>query len=215
MRAPGDSAVLLVALAMGACHSAPPVVPAGPGLVTFDRQPPEGATTFPRPEWTVGDRFVYRHGGEQRVAVRVAAIDEKEIALLDESAGVRNVVDRDFGYLRLESPEGEALTRWDPVDARCHWPLWVGKRWACQYVLREDGGAQVPVLVEYHCDAQENVEVPAGRYQALRIWRRSRPLLEGEWLDRTDVAWYAPELGQVVKRLEATVLTELEAVQRQ
>lgn len=201
--------------ALCACGSAPTPLPAGPGLVTFDREAPAGVTTFSRPEWSVGDRFVYRHGGEQRVAVRVVAIDEREIALIDETAGIRNVVDRDFGYLRLEDQGGAVVTRWDPVDARLSWPVWAGKRWACQYVLREDGGSEVPVLAEYHCDALETVTVPAGSFEALRIWRRSRPLLEGDWLDRCDLFWYAPTIGQVVRRLEATVLTELESVQRQ
>ncbi|MBI5852132.1 MAG: hypothetical protein HZB39_14050 [Planctomycetes bacterium] len=204
-----------VIVALGACGSAPTALPGGPGLVSFDREAPEGAATFARPEWKVGDRFVYRHGGEQRVAVRVVAVDEREIALVDEVLGIRNVVDRDFGYLRLEEPDGGIVTRWDPVDARFSWPLWAGKRWACRYVLREHGGAELPVLAEYHCDALESVTVPAGSFEALRIWRRSRPLLEGDWLDRCDLFWYAPAIGQVVRRLEATVLTELESVQRQ
>ncbi len=207
--------VLSAAVFVTSCGSSPPPLPPGPGLLSYDKTAPDGTETFARPEWSVGDRFVFRHGGEQRVAVRVAAVDEHVITLLDEAGGARNRIDRELGYLSVEIGEGSALTRWDPVDARFSWPLWVGKRWTCQYVLREEGGSDVPVLAEYHCDAREELTVPAGKFQALRIWRRSRPLLEGEWLDRTDITWFAPELGQVVRRLEGAVLTELESAQRQ
>lgn len=206
------SLALLGSLAACASHPAP--LPPGPGVVSVDKNPPKAVTPYQRPEWSVGDRFVFRRGGEQRIAVRVVAIDASSIVLVDEASGVLNRLDRDLGSVTLELESGEVIGAWDPVDARFTWPLWVGKRWACRYV-RRDGPNDVPVLSTYHCDAFETVTVPAGEFRALRIWRRSRPLLEGEWLDRTDVYWYAPECGQVVRRLEDTVLTELEEVHRQ
>ncbi len=153
--------VLSAAVFVTSCGSSPPPLPPGPGLLSYDKTAPDGTDTFARPEWSVGDRFVFRHGGEQRVAVRVAAVDEHVITLLDEAGGARNRIDRELGYLSVEIGEGSALTRWDPVDARFSWPLWVGKRWTCQYVLREEGGSDVPVLAEYHCDAREELTVPA------------------------------------------------------
>ncbi|MFO1051926.1 MAG: hypothetical protein U1F36_06905 [Planctomycetota bacterium] len=204
----------LIGFACAACSSHPAPLPPGPGVVAFDRSPPEGVAVVDRPEWKVGDRFVFRRGGEQRIEVRVQSVDERQIVLVDELTGALNRIDRDYGSLSLDLENGESITRWDPVDARFSWPLWVGKRWSCRYVVREDG-ADMPIRSEYQCDARETITVPAGEFETLRIWRRSRPLADGQWLDRTDVYWYAPSVGQVVRRLDATVLTELEGVQRQ
>lgn len=204
----------LLALSVTGCASRPEPLAAGPGLVSHDRTPPADAATFARPELQVGDRFVFRRGGQERIAVRVSAIDEDAVELTDEDRGMVNRFDRDFGAVELRDAAGATITRWDRVDARFHWPLWVGKRWTAQYVRRDQDG-EVPVLAEYSCEGRENITVLAGSFDSLRIVRRSRPLLDGEWLERVDVFWYAPSVGQVVRRVEDSVLTELESAHRQ
>ncbi|MGE0141649.1 MAG: hypothetical protein AB7I19_15185 [Planctomycetota bacterium] len=217
MRKPAELLCLLIwpfAGALVGCASRPQPLAAGPGLVSHDRTPPADAATFARPDLLVGDRFVFRRGGQERIAVRVSAIEEDAVEFTDEDRGMVNRFDRDFGAVELRDAAGATITRWDRVDARFHWPLWVGKRWTAQYVRRDEDG-EVPVLAEYSCEGRETITVLAGSFDALRILRRSRPLLDGEWLERVDVLWYAPLVGQVVRRIEDSVLTELEAAHRQ
>ncbi len=208
---------VLCASALAACQGAPPAPPlVGQGLVTVDRTPPEGAATFARPEWLVGDRFVYERGGRMQIPVRVSKADEQGYVLVDERAGLELLLDRDLGELGERVPADPSRDRRrDPVDARLTWPLWVGKRWTCHYVQRAADGSGLPILATYTCDAIETVTVPAGTFDALRIWRRARPAVEGEFLDATEVGWYAPAVGWFVRRLADGTLTELREFDRQ
>jgi hypothetical protein len=71
------------------------------------------------------------------------------------------------------------------------------------------------LLVSYECDATEEVAVAAGKFRCLRIWRRAHLAAEGNWIDRISIAWYSPEAGAIVKRLNDSILTELEEIHRQ
>ena len=57
--------------------------------------------------------------------------------------------------------------------------------------------------------------MPAGSFDCFRIWRRSQPLIEGSYLDKVSLLWYAPEVGNFVRRLEDNAVTELESFHRQ
>jgi hypothetical protein len=200
-----------------ACASEPPPQPvAGRGLVTFERTPPEGAVTAPLPVWKLGDRFVFRRGGHVRIAMRVVEADATGYVLEEEDSGIKMRFTPELWELGQDSllhPEVDIAL--DPYDARFSWPLWVGKRWTAHYVSRKAGRPQLPFLVVYHCDALEEVKVPAGRMQTYRIWRRLRPAAEGNFLEIVTLAWYSPELGTIVRRLENGVITELEECVRQ
>ena len=187
----------------------------GEGLVSVDAQPPPGVELFPRPEWRPGDRFVYRNGDVLRLRRRVAVRPEGGFELLDEDGPGALELDADLGELGQRDSAGEAGIRFDPVDARFAWPLWVGKRWTSHHVRRAPGEPPLPLLVHYHCDAIETVEVPAGTFRCLRIWRTASVAAKGEYVDRVSLHWYAPEVGWLARRLSDSLLLELDDWQRQ
>ena len=222
---------MLCASAAAAC-SAPPepvALPPGVGLASFDRQAQPGAETFERPTWLEGDRFVFRKGGRARLRYRVSEVHEGGYRLLDEDRGSVLELDRDLGEVaQLPPPEGFAApgaegaatpqgseVRMDPVDARFSWPLWVGKRWTASFTRRTAGQPDLALVASYHCDAREEVTVPAGTFDCLRIWRRVALSSELAVPDRTLVLWYAPEAGFAVRILDDAYLSELEELQRQ
>ncbi len=207
---------LLACVACGTSGSAELVTTQGRGVIAVDSEPPAGAKTFDRPTWRTGDRFVFRRGGRVRLAFRVAASNSDEIVLAEENTGVINRFDADIG-MRSQELEGEqAMQRiLAPADSQLSWPLWVGKRWTCHYVRNAPGQRPLPLVAAYEADALETVVVPAGTFETIRIWRRARPAIEGDYVEDWEVAWYAPDVGYFVKRLERGVMTVLEEYARQ
>ncbi len=202
---------------VGGCHSTTPAkLPPGRGLVSFDREAPAGATTYAAPAWKVGDRFVYLKGGLSRLAFRLESTEAGVHRLVDEQGTMVLKIGEDLSDRGQEKPGDEKATlAYDPADFELSWPLWQGKRWTCSFTSRGEGRPDIPLLVSYACDATEDVTVPAGTFRCLRVWRRARPAVEGNWIERISVAWYSPEAGVFVKRLADSMLTELAEIQRQ
>lgn len=206
----------LLLLLVAAC--AAPTLPEGEGrgLLAWDREPPAGAETFPRPVLRPGDRFVFRRGGDFRQAWTVREAGPEGYILEEEESGRLHLLDLDLGDLGEERPgDPEATRRLAPVDSTLHWPLWVGKRWRSHFLWKEPGQPPLPLLADYRCDALETVQVPAGTFRTLRIWRRVRVAARGEFVERTTLTWYAPEVGYVVRRLDDGILLELQEFHRQ
>ncbi len=208
--------VALAAVAHAACRGAPAPLPGGegPGLVRADDAPPPGAPTWARPEWRVGDRFTLVRGERLRGTFEVVARDEEGYEI-DVGDGRRLRRDLDLGNLgEREIADGEPTRVLSPVDVRYHWPLWVGKRWECGFVDRARGGQALPMRASYVVEGLDRVTVPAGAFDALRIVRTLRLDLDGDWLTRTQVLWYAPVEGLEVRQLLGDTMVELERVER-
>ncbi|MCC6672507.1 MAG: hypothetical protein IT458_15690 [Planctomycetes bacterium] len=208
--------VPLLLLGAAACASHELAEGEGAGLVTASREAPAGAETSPRPELRVGDRFVYRRGTLQRVAMRVTEAGADGYVLQEEETGLRLRFTPEL-YEKGQDAEGlpEVTRVLAPYDARYAWPLWVGKQWTVQYLYKAPGKPGLPFLAHYVCDAMETVQVKAGTFRCHRIWRRHRPAVEGSYVELATVYWYAPEVGMWVRRLDAGVVTELEEFVRQ
>jgi hypothetical protein len=91
-----------------------------------------------------------------------------------------------------------AGTRDAKVEARVdqpvpwfNWPLQVGRRWTYKGVY-EDRSGKRETNDTFMVVGTEIVEVPAGRFEAVKIVR------EGQALD-SDQYWYAPEVRSYVK----------------
>ncbi len=193
------------------CSSVPPLPDGGgPGIVAFDPVPPEGAKTWGPPSWQVGDRFALLRGGQQRIDLTVTASENGSYTLTDAS-GNRMRRGHDLSNLGEWGREGDqALHELTPADVRFHWPVWIGKRWRCQYSDRTAGGAALPIETGYEVEDLDTVVTPGGTFSALRIVRTSRLKLEGGgFLDRVSVVWYAPELGLEVRQILGDTSVEL------
>lgn len=220
--APSSSSLRAVCLGasiliLGACASRAFAPGEGRGLTTESAEAPAGVVTHERPSWKLGDRFTYRRGGKLRLLQSVVRADADGYGLEEAVTKLRTELGSDFEQTG-ESVEGDAWSeaRIVPGDWRLSWPLWVGKRWACEYVFKKPGEDALPVVAEYRCDARETITTPAGSFDCVRIWRVARPAIEGrQFLDQASLAWYSPVVGAVVRQLKGGVVTELEAYQRQ
>lgn len=208
LHSPAMRATLLAVLLVS-CASAPALPEAtGRGLLQCDSTPPAGATTWSRPTWRVGDRFVLVRGEKLRGEFTVTAATATHYAL-DAGNGVAIRRDLDLGNLGEWRAEGEPLHVLSPVDTRYHWPLWVGKRWSCEYVDRSPGGPGLALRADYLVEDLDTVTVPAGTFQALRITRHLALVGVDEALTRWQVSWYAPAAGIEVRQLYGDTLVEL------
>ncbi|HEX5050475.1 MAG TPA: hypothetical protein VFZ65_01765 [Planctomycetota bacterium] len=187
----------------------------GKGLTGADAEPPAGATTWARPEWHVGDRFVLVRGEVAKAEFAVIAVDADTYTLRGPG-NLRSRRDLDLGYLGdWEAERDEPVHLLSPVDVRFHWPLWVGKRWSCEFVDRVRGRPAMPTQATYLVEALDTVTVPAGTFEALRIVRTLRLQSPDErFLTRTQIIWYAPSIGTEVRQVIADTAVELVAIAR-
>ena len=201
----------LLFLFVTACSSAPAPLPegTGAGLVAFDAAAPASTQVWGPPERHVGDQFALVRGGKQRIEFKVAAITDEGYVLVD---GVHNRLKRgrDLSNLGEWGPEGdEPLHLLSPADVRFHWPLWVGKRWRCQYSERVIGAKKaMPVETSYEVEDLDHVVTPAGTFAALRIKRTAR-LVDADIYDMVSIIWYAPDIGIEVRQTVADTIVEL------
>jgi hypothetical protein len=199
---------LLLLVACGASPPAAPPVTPGAGLLSFDAEPPAGAATWARPTWRIGDRFVLQRGAAMKGEFKLIAITEGAY-VLDTGGGVHLRRDLDLGNLGEWTPAGVAQHLLLPVDVRFHWPLWLGKRWSCEFVDRAKGG-ELRLQASYHVEGLDTVTVPAGTFEALRIVRRVQLVgTPDDYLTRAQLLWYAPSIGSEVRQLVAETLVEL------
>jgi hypothetical protein len=216
-RARGALAASALAAGFLAACSAVPELPAerGRGVIAFDRSAPAGAEQFERPTWHRGDRFAFRHGGATRLEYVVAQQDDDGYVVTSSSGQqLRFTADLgEAGEQRQGDPASQPVR--DPADQVLHWPLWVGKRWSCQFAWKTPGQPAVPLRADYHCDAAEIISVPAGALRCLRIWRQVAIDAEGDYGRRTSLLWYSPEAGLIVRRLDNGMLLELEELHRE
>ncbi|MCK5944707.1 MAG: hypothetical protein KAI24_22150 [Planctomycetes bacterium] len=196
--------------ALAACQSAPELpVGEGRGVLQVDERP-DGAEVWAAPQWSVGDTFSLVRGEQLRGTFEVVAVDDGAY-VIDMGEGRQLRRDLALGNLG-EWRDGQPQRVMSPVDVRYHWPLWVGKRWQCEFVDRVLGGQALPMLASYHVEAMDRIEVPAGTFDALRIRRTLRlalPEAKGRFLTRTQMIWYAPEPGLEVRQLLGDTLVEL------
>jgi hypothetical protein len=210
---------LAAGLCLAACAGPALAEGSGRGLLTWDREPPSGAVTWPRPVLRRGDRFTYVRGNALRVAVHVETSDDGYL-LHDEGAGItvertQDLADRRERARNPDGTPGAVHIELAPPDEAYHWPLWVGKRWTCHHLRKAPGRPPLPLLVSYCVEAAERVTVPAGTFDTLRIARRANVAADGKYIERFTLSWYAPAAGAEVRRLEDGVLTELVEFQRQ
>jgi hypothetical protein len=140
------------------------------------------------PEWRRGDRWTYEvTSGTDRGTKTMEVVEVREIGNVPYY--VVRLGDLDHYYTR--GLDWAAAARTSKVEARMippHpwfvWPLEVGKRWTYQGVWEEQESKQ-DLSNRFEVVAVEAVEVPAGRFETLKVVRESDSRDYDEY-------WYAP-----------------------
>ena len=182
-------AVAVAGLLLAACASATPPPPSG-----LPKTPRELKVEVP-PEWRPGDRWVYRWSSAAQSGARTV-----EVVEVRSMGGARYYVARSDDVHEYWTPElhWAALVRDAKVEARMLppepwfvWPLEQGRRWT-HHATYEDGKGKSEVSDRFSVVTTEVVEVPAGRFNAVKVVRQT---------DRRDLDeyWYAPEVRFYVK----------------
>jgi hypothetical protein len=199
--------LLLLAAACTAPSAASPE--SGAGLLEFDAEPPAGAATWPQPTLAPGGHFVLMRGNKARTGFTIAA-DERGYLFVDDQ-GDRLRRGPDLANLGEWPKEGDEPTHaFAPADQRFHWPLWLGKRWRCQYVDRLTGVYSLLVVSTYVVEDLDSITTAAGTFEALRIVRTTSLIADGgPYFDRVMVIWYAPSIGLEIRQMFSDTAVEL------
>jgi hypothetical protein len=187
MRRAGAAGLLAgMALALGACDKpAPP-----PGAAEADQ--------VPRPEWRLGDRWVFRRttpAGDTTVVIyRVTAVTAEGYTL--QLGGLTPEVTEtwtpDF-HLRTQQLAGRPAARFEPAAMFFAWPLQLGKSWSQTFTFH-DGQQAGQYVNEWRVGpVVESLQVLAGSFYVVRVERR------GPGGQLLDTYWYTPRVRYWVK----------------
>ncbi len=193
-------------------------VPSQPGIVWLARvailvsvsgcTPPGTSPTLPPaapasalapitspPEWRPGDRWVYGWtSGSETGTKTVEVVEIREINKV--TFYLVRVGDLEHFYTRElqwagTMREQKVESRMSPPQPWFVWPLEGGRRWT-HHATYEDANSKTEVADRFSVVSTELVEVPAGRFNAVKVVRET---------DRRDVDeyWYAPDVRFYVK----------------
>jgi len=161
--------------------------------------PPSAPATVPAisspPEWRPGDRWVYGWtSGSETGTKTVEVVEIREINKV--AFYLVRVGDLEHFYTRElhwagTMREQKVESRMSPPVPWFVWPLEGGRRWT-HNAIYEDANSKTEIADRFSVVATEMVEVPAGRFNAVKVVRET---------DRRDVDeyWYAPEVRFYVK----------------
>ena len=187
-------------IAIGGCTTTA-TTPTAPAAATATTPTaPAAAVSAPMvvstpPEWRPGDRWVYGWtSGSEAGAKTVEVVEIREINkvrfYLVRVGDLEHFYTRDIqwaGTMREQKVE----SRMSPPEPWFVWPLEEGQRWT-HHATYEDGKGRSEVTDRFSVVTTEVVEVPAGRFNAVKVVRET---------DRRDVDeyWYAPDVRFYVK----------------
>lgn len=141
------------------------------------------------PKFAVGDTWVVRLGGSDGT-IRVTGISDRRVAV--DWLGHRNTYTAEgnliAGHIGLISGS------FDPDLGTFDFPLWPGKKWSKDWLLKTDTGRIWGSTTGQALD-WEQVTVPAGTLDALKLKIEYRTGLSDVQMS----CWYAPEVDALVK----------------
>lgn len=175
------------------------------------------------PRLVVGDHWQYRVTDNLRRGA-LSQLDAEVIAVSGGSARIRfdlldaygssewlDEVDADGG-LRAGSLYREPPRAFDPPARLLAFPLDQGKTWR-QVIdtLRKDTELKDQILIYGRVDGPDATTVPAGRFDAVYVYRAVQLDDEEFWRTRTslrDLIWYAPQVKAPVRERHDASYTE-------
>ena len=187
------AALALLVVAASGCAT-PAAVSTAPSPAVPAAAPASSTIASP-PEWRPGDRWVYGWtAGPETGTKTVEVVEIREINTV--TFYLVRVGDLEHFYTREIQWAGtmrdqKVESRMSPPEPWFVWPLEEGRRWTHQATY-EDGNGKSEITDRFLVMATEVVEVPAGRFNAVKVVRET---------DRRDVDeyWYVPEVRFYVK----------------
>jgi hypothetical protein len=182
--------VLALLIVMGGCAT-----PADGPIASSPAAPAALATGSP-PEWRAGDRWVY--GWTSGTEVGTKTVEVVEVRTVNQ---VTYYLVRIGDLIHFYTPELQwaGTMRDERVESRMtpplpwfSWPLVKDRRWTYQGTYEQAGVPKQSVTDRFSVAESQPVEVPAGRFRAVKVVRET---------DRrdSDEYWYAPDVGFYVK----------------
>jgi hypothetical protein len=178
-----------------ACGATSPPHPQGGGGTPGDAPLPAIA----RPEWHAGDRWTYDWtAGNERGTKIAEVVDVRDVG------GVRYYIlrigDVDQYYtidLRWAAAvrDGKVEARMSPPQPWLVWPLTAGQRWPHEGTW-EDRDGRRPTKEVFSVVGPETVEVPAGRFSAVKVVRDGGAGVSDEYWYVPAIRWYARWIGR-------------------
>lgn len=183
---------LTLAFALSACSSTTPDVPAAASI-----PPPEtlsGSVATP-PAWRVGDRWTFElTSGTDSVARTIEILEARTVRgvpyYIARSGDLEVYYTHDLQWA-FAVRNSKVQSRMVPPQPWFVWPLDAGRRWTHRGSF-EDSRGKKPFVDTFRAVGVETVEVPAGRFQAMKVVR------EGERGD-SDEYWYVPSVRWYVR----------------
>jgi hypothetical protein len=180
-----------VVIALAACTGAGPGRPSTP--------PPPPAVAISAPEWRPNDRWVYDWtSGTQTGTKTIEVVEEKTINTVPyfilRLDGVQHYYTRELHWAAAIR-ESRVEARMVPPQPWFMWPLAPDRRWEHRGTF-EDRNGRSPFNDRFSVVGLETVEVPAGRFQAMKVVRQSDRRDSDEYWYASDVRWYVRWLGR-------------------
>ncbi len=193
---------LALALLLGGCAAPLP-----------QRSPAGTPAHVTAPEIRVGNTWTYRvrdgytgiERGDQSYRVTDASTDRISVAVsgggrLDETY----IYNREWNWLRRPATNLQLFDYSPPYQAYS-FPLSAGKTWRTRLTATDPAtGRHFPVWIDGTVLGWENVKVPSGEFDALKIKRAVFigywELTVRGWSEILEYEWYAPAVRQVVRR---------------
>ena len=185
-------ALLLSTLAGCAAQGLPP---GSSAPTTAEQVPPAASAVAAPPTWRPGDRWVYSWtSGSESGTKTIETLEVREINevpfYLVRVGDVEVFYTRDLGWAGTMQ-DGRVTSRMTPPQPWFTWPLRTGQSWTHRGVY-EDRTGKTDFNDVFSVAGRETVDVPAGRFNALKIVRQTERRDSDEY-------WYAPDVRFYVK----------------
>ena len=181
-----------VVITLTACTAAAPLSPPSSA-------PAPAAVSVPAPEWRPRDRWVYDWtSGTQSGTKTVEVVEAKTInsvpyfiVRLDE---VEHYYTKDLHWAAAVR-QARVEARMVPPQPWFMWPLAAERRWD-HHGTFEDRNGTSSFSDHFTAVGVETIDVPAGRFQAMKVVRQGERRDSDEYWYASDVRWYVRWIGR-------------------
>jgi hypothetical protein len=177
-----------IVLALAACSAAGPTAPPAPA-----------AASLSAPEWRPRDTWVYDWTSGDRIGTKTLEVLETR-TVNNVPYHVVRLDDVDHYYTTAlhwaaAIREGRVEARMVPAQPWFMWPLTASQRWEHRGTFEDRNGTS-HFNDRFTAVGMETVDVPAGRFQAMKVARQSGGRDSDEYWYAADVRWYVRWVGR-------------------